>query len=173
MSAEQTRRILRITIYFMLVLSAGTTFFFSERLWVAARGGDLPIWAALLAPVAFTIFVIVFSVDRLRHIQKRIGSSGRALVQIGVGLVFLSLLWPEQAAEFKNTRKLDRARDVAVRLMDHKDAAFRSAGCELIGLRNETRAIESVRSLARNDKTAEVRQTCQNALERLVSVNSQ
>ena len=62
---------LRIAVYVMLLGSAGTAFLLGDRLWAAARLGNLPIWAPLVPAMLFTVFVVVYTFDRWLLVRRR------------------------------------------------------------------------------------------------------
>ena len=167
MNRTQVAQIIRIAVYIMLVVSAGATFWFGERLWQAARTGSLPTWAALLPVCAFTLFVVVYSIDRLLLVKRRNYPTGRAFFQIVFALLFIGLLWPGQASRFQEARKVTGEPDTAIRLLKHRDPAVRAVACELLGLRADVGAVENIAAVAESDRSMEVRRACTAALERL------
>jgi hypothetical protein len=161
-----TRRGIRIAVYVMLVASAGTAFLIGDSLWAAARHGDVPLWAPLAPAVLFTLFVVVYTVDRWLLVTRRRYPLGRAFFQVAFALVFLSLLWPSQAASWREARtaQLEQG-DYALRLLDHSDPSVRAAACELLGLRGQATAEERIHELAIGDEARLVRERCTAALE--------
>ena len=135
MTQQATRKYLRIAVYALLVTSAGATFLLDERLWSAARLGSIPMWAPLIAPALFTVFVAVYTIDRWLLVRRRVSSIGRAALQVAFAIIFLSLLWPQQATQYRETVRVRRAEDYAVLLLRHHQADVRAAACELLGLR--------------------------------------
>jgi hypothetical protein len=166
MTRTQLAQVIRIVVYVMLVLSAGASFWFGDRLWQAARCGSLPTWAAFLPVSAFTVFVVVYAIDRLLLVRRRDYPAGRAFFQVVLALLFLSLLGPAEARRFRETRAADNAH-VAVRLLHHADADVRALACEHLGLRADVAAIEAIEALAGRDESAAVRRACTASLERL------
>ena len=167
MTAQGQRRVLRVTIYVSLVISAAATFLLGDRLWAAARLGDVPIWAPLVAPIAFTTFVIVYSVDRTLVARKRGWSLRRDLLPVAFALAVLSLLWPHHATEYRATMASRTGRDYAQLLLRSGQAPVRAAGCELLGLRAQISNIADVQALAESDSSPLVREVCAQAFERL------
>lgn len=160
-------KILRIIVYAVLVISAGTAFWFGDRLWAAARGGALPVWAALLPACAFTLFVILYAADRWLLVTRRGYPAGRAFFQVVFALLFLSLLLPQQASELQATRRSGMQADYGIRLLDSDEADGRAAACELLGLRGQAGVRERIAELARKDPSPLVRRACSQAEARL------
>ena len=156
---------LRVTVYVMLVVSAGAVFWLGDRLWAAATMGDLPRWAALLPVCAFTAFVVAYTADRLLLAKFRNYPAGRAFFQVIFALLFVGLLWPIQ---IDRARRSDRDKpERALGLLWHSNPEVRALACEVLGLRADNKAVEAVAAVARNDKVDRVRQTCTEALTRL------
>ncbi len=159
----------RIAVYVMLFSSAGAVFVLGDRLWAAARGGSLPTWAALLPPVTFTLFVVVYAADRWLLVKRRAYPTGRAFFQVAFAILFVSLLWPQQAAELQATRATEP--DRALRLLRHSDPEVRASMCELLALRAQLNAHQEITRLAGGDKSPLVRNACAAALERLEAMS--
>lgn len=171
MTQRQTAQVVRVGVYVMLVLSAGTAFWLGDRLWEAVRGGKMPIWVALIPPTAFTLFAMVYAVDRWLLVKRRGYPLARAFIQVVFALLFVGLLWPHQASEFRATRR-GQEPDRAVRLLRHKDPDVRAAMCELLGLRVQATARERITTLADDDRSPEVREACRAALSRFETTNA-
>lgn len=152
-----------MVVYAMLVVSAGATLLAGDRLWGAVRLGDLPIWAPLLAPIAFTLFVVLFAIDRWIQVQRNHYNFMRAFFQVGLAVIFLSFLWPHQAEELRAARQTVRASDPVLRLLRHREPDVRAAACELLGLRRQAQAYAQVQDLATNDTSPHVREQCARA----------
>jgi hypothetical protein len=167
MSRTTLAKIVRVAVYAVLVVSAGTTFLLDDRLWQAARRGTLPTWVALLPVCAFTGFVVIYSVDRLLLVKRRNYPTGRAFFQIVFALLFIGLLWPEQASRFQEARRVAHGDDRAIRLLKHRDPDVRAIACELLGLRADVDVVDAITEMAEKDRSADVRQACTVALERL------
>lgn len=161
------RKAVRIAVYVMLVTSALVSFVLGDRLWSAARDGDVPLWFPLLAPATFTAFVVVYSVDRWLLLRRRRYPPGRVFFQLAFAVVFLSLLWPRQAAEFRDSKRRSLGSDYVLRLLKKSDPDVRAAACELLGLRGQGSAAELVKQLAYNDTNRDVRTVCLASLQRL------
>lgn len=161
------RQILRLLVYIMLVTSAATTFLMDESLWEAARRGSLPVWAALIPPAIFTLFVVAYTCDRWLLVRRHQAPLTRSLVQVIFAVLFLTLLLPRQAAEFRSTKEFNSQRDPVERLLNHPDANVRSAICELVGWRGQVGLTGQVSILAQHDKDENVRESCQKAIEQL------
>jgi hypothetical protein len=171
MLTDTYRRPIRIAAYVMLVLSAATAFFLGDELWAKARLGELPAWAPLIPPSLFTLFVMVYAADRWLLVRRRLYSGSRALYQLAFGIVFLSLLWPDNIAELRHLRESPTG-DRIQRLLSNSDAEVRAAACELLGLRAETTAYPWIEPLAHGDHDASVRAACSEALTRLSAVQA-
>ena len=167
MTALSQRRLLRVAIYVSLVVSAAATFFLGDRLWAAARLGNVPIWMPLIAPLTFTIFVAVYSADRTLVARQRGWSLRRDLLPVAFALAVLSLLWPHHATEYRATVASRIGRDYAPVLLRSRQAQVRAAGCELLGLRAQLANVHDVQSLAETDPSPLVREVCAEAFERL------
>ena len=170
MASLAFRRSIRIAVYVMLLLSAGTTFFASARLWGAAGLGQLPLWAPLMPPVLFTAFVIVYAGDRGLLVLRRGYPPGRAMIQVGLAILFLAMLWPSQAAQLRTAGAQRRAHadaDVVGLLLSDKRAQFRAVGCELVGLRGDVAHRSEVLTRIDHDSDEWVRATCRQALVRI------
>ena len=165
--STNVRKQLRVAVYVFLVASAATTFFFSDRLWTAARLGELPIWAPLIAPGTFTLFVVVYALDRWMLVRQRASSLMRAFMQVAFAIIFVTLLWPQQAAQYRQTVRAKGDDDYAVRLLHHRDPDARAAACEIIGLRAQIGQSSTIERLARSDDVDFVRRACAQALDRL------
>ncbi|MEE8410642.1 MAG: hypothetical protein V3T05_13655 [Myxococcota bacterium] len=159
----------RIVVYVMLVLSAGAAFWLGDRLWEAVRDGRMPIWVALIPPTTFTLFVLVYAVDRWLLVKRRGVPIARACLQVVFALLFVGLLWPHQASELRATRRSQEP-DRAVRLLRHADPDVRAAMCELIALRAQVTARDRITAMADGDKSPDVRDACRRALSRLETI---
>ena len=165
MSRTTVAKTVRIAVYVMLVVSAGTTFLLGDRLWQAARSGTVPTWTALLPVCAFTLFVLVYAVDRLLLVRRRHYPTGRAFFQIVFALLFIGLLWPGQAHQLQEARRAHRADDRAARMLHHRDPDVRAFACEQLATRADL--TDEIAALAAHDRVQEVRRVCTAALVRL------
>ncbi len=168
-----SRRALRIAVYAFLVASAAAVFFLGDQLWTAARQGDVPIWMPLVAPSIFTLFVVVYAFDRWLLVRRRASSLGRAVLQVVFAIIFLSLLWPQQASQYRETMRARQAEDYAVMLLRHRQAEVRAAACELLGLRAQISQGPQIQKLAEADDSPRVRAVCHQALERLTAESAE
>ncbi len=169
MSAATASRFLRLSIYVLLVVSAGTLFFGGERLWAAAGAGALPGWVPLLPAIAFTLFVVIYTLDRLLLIKRRRYPMGRAFFQIALAVIFLSLLLPPEVSRLQDRRRQPPA-DATLRLLRHNEPEVRSAACELLAWRGELGALDELGRLADTDPQPAVRQACAEARRRLEAI---
>lgn len=168
------RRAVRIAVFVALVASALATFMWGGRLWQAALSGSLPLWVALLPPVMFSGFVLVYALDRWVQFRRRRHRLGWVLLQIGGAFAFLSLLWSGQAERMRHVqdhvREVQAVPDPAVRLLYHPAADARATACEVLNLRvrvglageTQTKVVE----LAAEDPSALVRSHCAALLQR-------
>ena len=158
--------ILRVALYGGLALTAMVTVVFGDRLWRAFREGWVPVWAPLLAPVAFTALVGVFTLDRVTLVRAGTTAPARALLQVAFCLVFLTLLWPHQRNEMRQPPSAPPTRSAPYLLLTHPDAAVRAAGCELLAGQVAPAVRQRVAQLAGEDVPA-VRRACAPALGRI------
>lgn len=161
------RKLVRIVVYVLLLTSAAAAFLLGDRLWAAARLGDVPIWAPFVAPASFTLFVAVFAIDRWLLVRRRSASLGRAALQVVFAIIFLTLLWPQQTAQFRATKAAQTEGDPAVRLLRHADPGVRAVACEVLGWRREVSQYATLQRMVVDDPSADVKATCGRALERL------
>ena len=164
---RKDRRILRVLVYVMLALSALGTFLVGDRLWAAARVGDVPLWTPLVAPGAFTAFVIVYAADRWLLVRAVRYPVARAIVQVAFAVVFMSLLWPHQASELRQAKAITHEADVAVRMLESPNEEVRALACEVLGWRVQISAEEALQRVVRDDPAAQVQARCREALGRL------
>jgi hypothetical protein len=159
-------RVVRITVFFALAVSALASFAFGGRLWRAVEHGNLPLWAALAAPCGFTLFVCIYAADRWLLVKQHRYPLGRALIQIAFALVFLTLLWPGQVLHFRQFKRAGKIDRVAS-LLHHSDASVRASMCELAALQSRTDLLPAVRHIAGHDRDAMVRSLCIGAAHQL------
>lgn len=155
---------LRLVVYALLLVSAAAAFLLADNLWGLVRNGSLPVWAALLAPAAFTVFTLAYVVDRYLQVTRNGFPFARAAFQICLAVVFLLLLWPQYASELRETRAARRGRDPIFRLLEQHDDDVRAAACELAGLRRQLDAYDAASHLAETDKAPAVREACARAV---------
>lgn len=169
MTQTAKRRVMRIIVYLFLVASAAAAFLLGDWLRAAARQGDVPVWAPLVAPGIFTLFVVVYGVDRWLMVRRRLSSLGRAFIQVAFAMTFVSLLWlwPYQAPRDRDIDAAGQAPDYRVALLADPDPNVRAAACELLGLRADASATARIGALATHDDSLRVRQACGEALRRL------
>lgn len=150
-------------MFALLLVSAAASFLLADRLWTAVRLGTLPLWAALIAPATFTIFVVVFAIDRYIQVARHGFPFARAVFQVGLATIFLVLLWPQTAQEIKDTQNARRGLDPLFRMLNHRDDDIRTAACELAGLRRQLDAFDTTKKIAEQDKSPAVREACEKA----------
>ena len=165
--ASPAGRLIRILVYVVLASTAGVTVLFSDRLWAAFREGALPVWAPLLAPALFTVFVTVYTVDRWFLVRWRGYPLSRAFFQVAFALVFLTLLLPQQASEMRVPKHAANAEQPALQLLAYPDEAVRAATCSILAGPPAPDVYNRVTTLAHSDPSDAVREQCAHALERL------
>ena len=164
-------KILRVIVYLLLVLSAGTTFFFPTQLWTAVRAGGLPIWIAALPSICFVGFVFVYTIDRWFLVWKQNYPPVRALLQVAFAIIFLTTVLPEQATSYRQAKVEKMSKKPINQLLGYKDPIVRSLACELVGWRGQVKATPRITHLAENDESGKVRLVCSEALNKLMSIN--
>jgi len=160
-------KIIRVALYVMLLASAAAAVLMGERLWQAARAEQLPAWAPLIAPSAFTAFVLIYGVDRWLLVRRGRFPPARALFQFAVAMAFLTFLWPDQLSQWRAVRGDQSVTDPVITLLGHRDDQVRAAACELLGWREQRDALSFVQKHAQTDRSTFVRQACEKALTRL------
>ena len=156
----------------MLALSAGATLLLTDKLWVGVEQGSWPVWVAFVAPTSFTLFAIIYSIDRYLLTRKHQYPIARALVQIGLVMMFLVALIRPQASKYSAANEI-RAQPAAVLdLLKHREPRVRGAACELLGLRGEISAYAAIEGRSLRDRSEQVRGRCQRALDQLRTVKA-
>lgn len=162
---------LRLGVYFMLLFSAGVSLRWGDALWLAFQAGQLPLWAPLFAPAVFFAFLLVYCLDRFVAVRHRHYPAARAMLQIGFGLLFLTLLLPyHRTQDFRHEPELDthaEGQEASLILLSHPDHVVRQAACELVHGRVSAQVFARVKDDAHNDSDLHVRQACEQALTRL------
>lgn len=161
---QQTRKRLYIGLYVALLTSAAGSLFYTHGLWLAFGEGDLALWVPLIAPVAFTVFVLIYTVDRWLLVRKHHYPVVRAFVQVGITLVFLTALMQRQAFEYKQATEVQAAPEAVSGLLKHREARVRAAACELLAMRGALGEYARIEGLALRDRSAEVQERCLEAL---------
>ena len=169
-TTQKTRKWLHIGLYIALLTSAAGSLLYTHGLWVAFGAGDLALWVPLVAPAAFTVFVIIYTVDRWLLVRRRDYPIVRAFVQVGVTLVFLTSLMQRQAVEYKAATEVQAAPEATSSLLKHREARVRAAACELLAMRGELKQYANIELLALGDKSPVVQERCSKALETLRAV---
>lgn len=161
---QKTRKWLHIGLYIALLISAVGSLFYTHGLWEAFGAGDLSLWVPLVAPVAFTVFVLIYTVDRWLLVKRRQYPLVRAFVQVGVTLVFLTSLMQRQAVEYTEATEILASPEAVSDLLKHREARVRAAGCELLALRGDLPQYPVIEALALRDKSPVVQERCSKAL---------
>lgn len=169
-TTQQTRKWLHIGLYIALLTSAAGSLFYTHGLWVAFGAGDLALWVPLIAPAAFTVFVLIYTVDRWLLVRRRDYPIVRAFVQVGVTLVFLTSLMQRQAVEYKAATEVQAAPEATGSLLKHREARVRAAACELLSIRGELKQYPNIEMLALGDKSPVVQERCSKALDTLRAI---
>ena len=157
----------------MLMLSAGAMLLLTDQLWAGVRQGDLPIWAAIIAPTAFTVFAIIYAIDRWLLVRRRHYPLARAFFQVAFAVLFLAVLVRPQALEYRQAKEDAAHPNATVNLLKHREPGVRGATCELLGLRGDLTAYAEIEGLILRDTSAHVRERCTRALEQLRAIGAQ
>jgi len=163
--SSNRRRNLHIIMYLMLLLSALAAFTLSGKFWSAASGGSLPSWLPWVAPSSFTVFVLIFAVDRWLLVHRHRFSLVRAFVQGVIAIALLIMLWSHTMKMHRLTVATPPASIMS--LLKDRRPTIRAAACELLGWRSAQKAYQSIAELATHDPSMHVRQSCEQALEKL------
>lgn len=165
MKLEQNKRAVRIALFVVLATTVATAFATHGPLWERVRLGELPLWLPFIAPALFTVFVVVFSVDRYIQVRRGTYPVGRALFQLGLAVVFLAFLWPQQTRELWAAREGPPLRS-PTELLQHPQASVRALACDAmrLDLGNDDAAAIRQRLEVENDPRVKTR--CQRALTR-------
>ena len=163
---ERSLRLVRMTVFALLFFSAGTMFLLGDRIWDAIEMGSLPLWAGFVVPIAFTIFVLFFLLDRVLLVRQGRYPMMRAFVQVILSLVFLAIIWPQQTKAFRIHQHLDFSTKGLMELFDHREPRIRALTCEVLSYRKDVQA-DVLREQAEQDISGHVRKICAKAVERL------
>ncbi|MEL6547463.1 MAG: hypothetical protein AAFQ82_22760, partial [Myxococcota bacterium] len=128
---HENRRAVRIVVYVVLAATVIVSFLTTGPLWERVRLGELPLWLPFLAPALFTLFVLVFTVDRYIQVRKRNYPVARAMLQLGLAVVFLAFLWPQQARELRAAHDVPPLRQ-ALELLEHRQPSVRALACDAL-----------------------------------------
>ena len=165
-NAVKDRRNLHLALYAMLVLSAGSSFLLSDALWEAVSTWHLSVTKAILAPIAFVVFVFMYAIDRLILVKMGRFSLIRALAQIGFAAIFLTALIQQEYTRFQEAREKQAVPSATIHLLKHREASVRGAACELMGYRHYSN-LKLLEQQAKTDVSAQVRKRCEEASLRL------
>jgi hypothetical protein len=128
------------------------------------RLGFLPPTARSLAPLAFGLFLLLFAIYRFMLVRAGRSSFGKALFQVGAGVLFVAVLLARGPAASEAA-----ASDLPT-LLDSNDATVRRLACELARYRPDgDTALEHVRAHAAHDPVPRVADECARSLARLES----
>ena len=160
-------RIIRVAVYILLVLSLSTFLFLGDHLWLAAHEHLVPWYAPFVPPVIFTAFVAIYAVDRWLLVYRHHYPVPRAMFQVALSLVFLTLLLRQQASKFVSVKQADVNQQApALLLLGHREDGVRAAACELLVGELPGNVFTQVVEHAHNDLSAQVRDACGRALGR-------
>ena len=126
------------------------------------RLGFLPPTAQRLAPLAFGLFLLLFAIYRFMLVRAGRSSFGKALFQVGAGILFVAVLLA------RGPSSSEAAESDLPTLLDSSDATVRRLACELARYRPDGDAArEQVRAHATHDPVARVADECARTLARL------
>lgn len=164
---HENRRAVRILVYVVLAATVLTSFLTTGPLWDRVRLGELPVWLPFVAPVLFTLFVLVFSVDRYLLVRRRNYPVARAMLQLGLAVVFLAFLWPRQARELRAAHEIPPLREAA-ELLSHRQPSVRALACDALARGPGTPDPQAqLEALLERERDPRVRERCEVALSRL------
>lgn len=144
-----------VVLYVLLAASLGVGL-------LGDRLGFLPPTARNLAPLAFALFVVLFAVYRFMLVRAGRSSFGKALFQVGAGVLFLAVLLSRAPDAVQAS-----AGDLPT-LLEASDPTVRRLACELARYRPDGElALEQVRAHAASDPVAAVAEECARSLARL------
>jgi hypothetical protein len=138
------------------------------RVFAAVRGGELPAEGLLVAPLLFTLFVIITAIDAAFLARARGYLSGRALLQVLLALAFVAFLVPQAYDEYR-ARKAPPSASPAMmsELVRSRDARVRSVVMELAGFRGPPQEVSDLLARGLRDSDPMVRSAALNAVSRL------
>jgi hypothetical protein len=129
--------------------------------WTLDRVADgrLPRGVLLLPALVFGLFVVAFGTYRFLLVKAGRYNAGKAFVQVGLGALVLTLLFPANLARY---REVAPEPPVALGpLLDAEDPAIRAVACEaLAARRGPDAARDRARVLAESDPDPRVRAAC-------------
>ncbi len=155
---------LRITLYVLILLSAVASLIGEPQLARAVVRGSLsPYW--LYLPLAiFSVCLVVYAVDRLVQVHRRRYPVGKALLQVGFGVLFALMLLPSTIAQYNEAQATRPSAEV--RLLRHRDPNMRVAGVRALGFMGATAERRQLLKKLAKDPSDEVRTTVTNVLAR-------
>ncbi|MBN1962739.1 MAG: hypothetical protein JW841_17550 [Deltaproteobacteria bacterium] len=167
--SETTRRwVIRIIVYLMLFASAGAVFLLDNWMWQSVHAGLWPVWVPLIPMIMFTIFVVVYVIDRWLLVTRRRYPQLRAFFQVGIAVSFLAFLWQQQAKELRNDpMQVNQVNTIMQMMLNYTDPNIRSAACHLVGYLGLKELRGLVERLADEDVEPGVRKVCQQTVVKL------
>lgn len=157
----------RVLLYALLVSSALATLLAGPSLEQAVREGRLPQGALVVAPALLLLFILIFTAYRYALVRSGHYLAGKAFVQVGLMLLFLTLLLPGSLERYRaagTVRPVDLARHLAA-----PDAETRAMAAELTRHRDRGEALRHLPRLLEllDDASPEVRRQARASLAAL------
>jgi hypothetical protein len=130
------RRGLRVPLLLALVVSAAAALFVQPRVVAGGREGDLAPAVLLIAPIAFTVVIILTALDAWRAARRSGFFPGRSVLLVAGAAVFIGLLLPETLLEYRARTGPPAASAAHYEVLARSsDARVRALVMELAGLR--------------------------------------
>lgn len=145
-------------LYLLLVLSAALA------LWVQQAPGALPARLSRAAPWVFLGFLVAFSAYRLILVRAKRYPAFKAFFQIGVAVLFFTLLLPRAKAPYESVDEL-------LNLMSDTNPNVRALAAEVARHREDGQKYGSTLSLLLTDSDADVRRQAHESLVKLAGTD--
>jgi hypothetical protein len=157
----------RVALLVLLVLSAAAALLGQPRVVVAVREGSLAAEWLWVAPLMFTLFVLIAAVDASIVARRRHSFRGRNMLQVAAAVAFVAFLLPQTAGEYR-TRKAPAptSPDMLDRLAKSRDARVRALVMELAGHRSPPPSVAALLERGMDDKDPMVRESALAAIAR-------
>ncbi len=153
----------------MLLGSAIATFMLDDPLRSMVHAGELAPWMMMAAPAVFTLFVLVYLIDRWLVVRHRSYSPARALFQVAFAAEFLTALVPSKLTEFQKLRAEGRPLVQPLGLLGHQDPSVRALACEVLAARDVGAYRDKLILMVQRDGSPHVREACKLAVERFAA----
>lgn len=150
-------RAARLPLYVLLLAAAAVALYGGPALDRAVRGGATGSWALLLAPVLLGAFIVGFAAYRFALVRAGRYNAGKAMVQIGLMVLVLSLILPGSLERYRFS---GAAQPVDLTLyLRAEDPDARAMAAELVRHRPRAEALPHVARLVEllDDGSPEVR----------------